>query len=207
MRAYEIRNIVFDVGNVIIRWEPHIAVMKVFGDAPDPLALTTQIFKNPIWKDLNRGTISEDQAIAVYSAELGFPTTRFQELMLETKRLLSPVEGTLGLIQSLHAQGYPLHLLTDNTLEIVKYLRTNYDFWQYFSGMVCSAEVGYLKPSREIYQVLLEKFNLMPEKTVFIDDIPVNVQGAKDLGIHAIQFTTLQACKEGLSQLGVLRAP
>lgn len=199
-----IKNIVFDIGNVLIRWSPTHIVEQVFPGHHDHQQLAHEIFRSPIWFDLNLGKITELEAVKAYQHKLGLQHEKSASLMTEVKKSLTPVEGSFELLNELHAQ-YPIYALTDNVHEIVDYLKRKYDFWNKFHGAVVSAEVGYLKPSPEIYQHLLERYQLEPSHTVFLDDVLHNVEGARAAGMHAIQFKTAQQCREELRSLGVMR--
>lgn len=202
MTNYNIKNIVFDIGNVILQWDPQVAIRKVFPES-DYNLLARNIFYSEIWHELNRGKITEKQALILYNDSLGIPLAKLEQLMIEGKLSLKPVAGSLDLIKNVYSKGYNLHLLTDNTKEIVQYLTENFDFLQYFNGMVSSADIGYLKPSPIIYQSLLHTYELIPQETVFIDDLQINVAGAKSVGIHAIQFSNTENCIIDLKNLGI----
>ena len=116
---------------------------------------------------------------------------------------LSPVDDSFDLLDKLYLH-YPLYALTDNVKELVHYLKSKYQFWSKFSGAIVSAEVGYLKPSPEIYQCLISEYYLVPAETLFIDDHMPNVEGARLTGMHAIQFKNAKQCSEELKQLGIL---
>ena len=202
-----IQHIVFDVGNVLVRWDPAGIVEQVFAnDHPSATALanlTQQIFKSEIWMDLNRGKFTERDAIQLYHGTLGIDISRLEIMMQTVKASLTPIGGSFDLLHKLHQANYPLYALTDNTKEIMAYLKKKYDFWRLFKGIVVSAEFGVLKPSAEIYQHLLTSYHLIPEQTVFIDDLLQNVEGARKLKMHAIQFENAKKCFEELQQLHV----
>ncbi len=96
-----------------------------------------------------------------------------------------------------------MYALTDNVAEIVEYLKATYKFWPLFDGAVVSAELGVLKPQPEIYQALLSNNGLEASETVFIDDVPYNVEGAKTVGMAGIQFIDLVQCENELRALSV----
>ncbi len=96
-----------------------------------------------------------------------------------------------------------VYALTDNVVEIVEYLKNTYQFWTLFDGAAVSAELGLLKPQPEIYQALLSNYGLKASETVFLDDMPYNVEGAKAVGMAAIQFTDAVQCEISLQALGV----
>lgn len=199
-----VKNIVFDVGNVLLRWSPHDIVVNFFEGEKSPQELTLKLFKSPVWFDLNLGKLTVEETIEIYSQQLGIPKARLEDLMVAVMESLVPLEGSVELLDELHKQGIPLYSITDNVVEIMKFLRNRYDFFDKFSGVVVSGELGILKPSPLIYKHLLDSHLLDPKETVFIDDLEKNVKGAQELGLHGIQFTHADQCRSELRALGVL---
>lgn len=200
----KIKNIVFDIGNVLLRWAPQDVVRTHFPHEPFPQELTTKIFKSPIWFDLNLGKLTEKEAVQIYSQQLALSDVKLEELLNAAKESLIPLEGSLELLDELYAQKIPLYSITDNVKEIMKFLKSRYDFFYKFSGIVVSADIGVLKPSAAIYQHLINSYHLIPQETVFIDDLVKNVQGAQEVGLHGIHFTDAAHCRIELRRLGVL---
>lgn len=197
-----IKNIVFDVGNVLFRWDPVSVVLQTFPEVSDPAELSKSIFKHPTWFDLNLGHIDEQQAIELYKARLIEHAELFDVMMDNVRASLVPLEQSISLLKHL-SHHYTLYALTDNTLGIMAYLKQQYDIWSLFKGIVVSAEVGHLKPSEAIYRHLLDTYAITPSETIFIDDMLVNVEGARKIGIKGIQFNTIEQCRNDLQQFGV----
>lgn len=200
-----IKNIIFDVGNVIVQWSPTLILDKTFPELNEASKerLFNDIFACEIWRKLNLGHIDEQQAKDLYQTSLSLEAALIDELFHHVKTTQELVPGTVELIKRLSRNGYNLYALTDNIHEIVAYLRQRYDFWQYFLHVTVSAEVDLLKPDQRIYQHALAENHLRAEETVFIDDLARNAEGAAALGIHAIQFTDCENCCKQLVALGV----
>lgn len=199
-----IKNIIFDVGNVIVRWDPHHIVSIAFPEYPDHNQLARDIFKSETWLSLNKGVITDHEAIIRFSNQLGFDKPNLEQMLEIAKQSLTLIPGTKELIHNLKSQQKTLYALTDNTHEFMRHLKAQYDFWHLFNGIVVSAEEGHLKPSKEIYQVLLNRYQLVPHEAVFIDDIEPNVEGARAVGIHAIQFEDIHQCLKELEKLKII---
>lgn len=198
-----IKNIVFDVGNVLVRWEPQVIISRVFPNHVDPQHLLQSIFRHQTWYDLNLGSINEAQAIDRYHQQLGIEHVQLQMLLQVVKESLLPVPGSIELLERLSTKPFHLYALTDNTIEIMAYLKNKYTFWPLFKGIVVSAEIGHLKPSREIYHYLLNHHRIKAQETIFIDDHAPNIEGAKAVGITAIQFLNTEQCIEALRDLKI----
>jgi putative hydrolase of the HAD superfamily len=197
-----VKNIVFDVGNVLVTWNPVNIIQNTFPEL-DPNLLLQQIFKTGFWLELNAGKITERQAIEIYHQQFNLSIPSLENLMHVVKESLIPLEDTLELVRQLKRAGFPLYIITDNTKEIMQYLRAKYQFWDLFIGVVVSADIGFLKPSPEIYQHLLETYQLRAEESVFFDDVPANVEGAKAVKMHSFQFSNAARCIEDLKTLNI----
>lgn len=198
-----IKNIVFDVGNVLVRWDPLSITHHVFGQSDNTPQLMQAIFKNQTWLDLNLGIIDERGAIERYHQDLNIDIARLEYLLQVVKESLSPITESVALLEHLHQKQFNLYALTDNTHAIMAYLKARYHYWPLFKGIVVSAEVGHLKPSPQIYHYLLDNYQLKASETVFIDDVKQNVEGAKAVGIQAIQFTNTEQCILDLKDLHI----
>lgn len=201
MNKVIIRNIVFDIGNVIVKWSPTDIIKKTFGEQTDINHWLKNIFNCTTWLDLNRGKLTEQQAIDVYRNTTAITHEQavilFQQVK-ETQTLL----GTHELLIKLK-EDYKLFALTDNVHEIVAHLKQRYDFWEHFTGVVVSAEIGSLKPHPEIFQHLLNTYHLKAAETLFIDDHLPNVLGAQAVGLQSFQFIDIDDCKQQLLKFGI----
>ncbi|MSP52785.1 MAG: HAD family phosphatase [Gammaproteobacteria bacterium] len=162
---------------------------------------TQQIFKDMPWRALNRGDITEEELIDVCHKNFSMTREQAQNLMQAIRDSLIPVPGGQELLHDLHAAGYNVYALTDNTHNILAYLKQRYDFWSKFKGIVSSADVRHLKPSAQMYETLINTYKIIPEESVFLDDLEHNIAGAKLHGIHGVQFFTAEQASEDLRKL------
>ena len=114
------------------------------------------------------------------------------------------VPGTAELVRRLRETGVPLFLLTNMPADVFRARRERYAVLEGFAGAVVSGEEGVLKPAAEIFTVLTTRFGLDPAETLFVDDSPGNVAGARDAGLQAHQFTDAAALAGALSTLGLI---
>lgn len=204
MVHHQIKNMVFDIGNVLVRWSPLEIARLTFSDEVKALEMAPRIFQNDIWLELNIGRMTEKQAKQKYQNQLGLAPDIVEMLFYYIKESLIPIYGTHRLLCKVKKAGYKVFALTDNVDEIVEFLQQRYDFWTLFDGAIVSSEVGCLKPSPRIYHQLLNQYQLVPAETVFLDDMEANVKGAQDVGIHGIQFLNIFQCEAELKSLGVI---
>lgn len=201
-----IKNIIFDVGNVIVRWSPTEIVRNTFPNYEQHQQhyLVEKIFKSRIWINLNLGKISEEEAKLGYLSELKeIDVQHLTALFNYVKSTQVLIPGTTDLIKSLHRNGYHLFALTDNIKEIIIYLKNKYDFWNYFTHATVSADIGFMNPGKEIFNYALQRNNLIARETIFIDDHEPNTRAASSLGLHTILFSDSVSCLQRLKNLGV----
>jgi putative hydrolase of the HAD superfamily len=201
-----IRNVVFDVGNVLVRWAPAEVVHRCFDLAPDTdanLKRAEAIFRCATWRRLNLGELTTAEAGLAYQTELALTLEETERLFFHVTDHQHVIEGTVAIARRLKNAGYRVFGLTDNVHEIVAYHKARNSFWELFEGVVVSAEVGLLKPDPAIYRHLLRTYALTASETLFFDDYQVNIDGAKSVGLEARLFTTPERCEEDLRALAL----
>lgn len=184
-----IKNIIFDMGQVLIHWRPFMFVQGFGLSQEEEQLLTKEVFTNIEWPQLDRGTISDEEAILSVNKRLPEKFHPFVEEIITGwwKRPLVPMEGMEAVIKELKENGYRIYLLSNASL----WLRTYFDRIpgaQYFDGHVVSSEEKLLKPQHEIYETLFERYKLVPEECFFIDDSPYNIEGAYMCGMPGAVF-------------------
>ena len=200
-----IRNIVFDMGNVLIHWRPDLIVERAgIPDGDRPLLLR-EVFGSVEWVRLDRGTISWEEAAAAMKSRLPerlhAAARELTERWWET--CLLPVEGMADLIRELKGAGYGIYLLSNAKADLPLYF-SRIPGSECFDGRIVSADWKLLKPQMEIYQVLLRQFGLRAEECFFIDDNLLNVEAAVDLGFSAAVFQWgLPALRQELIAAGI----
>lgn len=193
-------NIIFDIGNVIVKWQPFEVIKEVF-----PQTDAKEFFKKmyPVWQKLNLGQISIKEALTLYTGELEIKEEKIVDLLKKLQLHQVTFPESLALLQELQKNGYNLFSITDNIKEFVEFHRKNSEFFQYFKDVIVSADIGILKPDKRIFEHLLNKHNLLPETCIFIDDLDLNIEGAKTVGIEGILFTNAASCRSELQKFGV----
>lgn len=200
----KIENIVFDIGNVMVSWSPKNIIERTFPEYEHNQIsnVADDIFnKSGIWRQLNLGIISESDAKEKLCAYTNMHSIDMDRLFDNIKKSLTPIVGMQELVFDLYHLGYKLFALTDNVKELMIYLKEQYNFWQYFSDIVVSAELGIMKPDLKIFYYLLDKNKLDPAATVFIDDYKPNIEAAKSVSINTIQFFDTESCKVDLKKM------
>lgn len=199
-----IKNIVFDMGNVLVRFDPELFMDRYSLTSEDRKLIRNEVFRSVEWTMLDRGVI--DDEIAEQRILPRLPERLHDAacgLIEKWDDPIVPVEGMLELLQALKAKGYRLYLLSNaTTRQPIYWARAEAS--KLMDGALISTEVKLLKPDPRIYRTFLHKFALRPEECVFIDDTPINVEGALYENMAGIVFNMdVPTLAESLRTLGV----
>lgn len=200
----EIRTIVFDLGAVLIDWDPRYLYRKIFDDPEEMEYFLTHICTHD-WNAQQDAGRSWDEAIEMlagqhpdYRREIELFWHRWPEM------LNGPIDGTVAILENLIEQDtYRLLALTNWSAETWPYAWERYSFLHRFEGIVVSGQEKLKKPDERIYRLLIDRYEVSPEQAVFIDDSPANVAAAARLGFHALHFTGADRLRDELEQLGI----
>lgn len=195
-----IDTVIFDLGNVLIKWDPRNLYRKIFVD-PGAMEYFLSEICTPDWnlqQDAGR-TWAEaiDERIEKfpeYESEIRAFIDRWEEM------LGGAIEESVYLLKSLHQSGdYKLLALTNWSAETWPIAWERYDFLQLFEGIVVSGQEKLAKPDEAIYQLICERYHVEPAKALFIDDSEANVIGAQRFGLNAIQFESANQFRHDLA--------
>jgi putative hydrolase of the HAD superfamily len=194
---------IFDVGNVLLQWDPPAILERAFPQAPaaERERLWRGIFGTARWLDLDRGTVEEPALVAELAAGLAVPPAEIARVLHVARESLVPLPLGMALLDELSAGGRQLYCLSNMSHGTYAFLTRKYDFWQRFAGVVTSASVRINKPDPAIFRHVLDTLGLAPARTVFIDDSAPNVEAARALGITAVLFDGSPACGEAVRAL------
>lgn len=199
MNASPIRNVVFDFGGVLVRWQPEAVIASFYADETLRALVRDAVIRHPDWIDIDRGTLSESAAIDRFAARMTRPAAEMRALMQHIKDSLTPLPDSIALLDELAQRGVPLYGLSNMSVPIFALLQSRYDHWNHFRGIVISGEVGLVKPDPEIFHHLARRYDLNPAETVFIDDHLPNIESAGRLGFRTIHFASAEQCRRELA--------
>jgi epoxide hydrolase-like predicted phosphatase len=181
-----IKNIVFDLGNVLISFRPSDFFDSK--DYPDTIKsrILSDIFRSREWLKLDNGDISTPGAIDAISRKSSLKREEIAHIFNLRTEIMFPLDQNVRLLPELKKEGFKLYFLSNFPIDIFEEIKTGYYFFKYFDGGVISSEVKFSKPDRRIYEILIEKYLLIPEESLFIDDIEINVRAAEGLGMKGL---------------------
>jgi len=198
-----IGTVVFDVGNVLLDWDPRHLYRKLIPDAGQMEAFLAEIC-TPAWnmqQDLGRSWKTATDSLIGTHPDKAALIRAFDERWEET--VAGPIAGSVALLQSLSAGSVPLYAITNFSAEKFPLVTRQYDFFGCFQDIVVSGTEKVIKPGPEIYSIFFERSGRRPETCLFIDDSPANVAGARAAGMAAHHFTNPQNLRAELEALGL----
>lgn len=204
-----IRNIVFDMGKVLVGYDPMLVCEHHIDCREDREAVCTAVFVSPEWVLLDMGVLPEEQAVKQMCA-------RLPERLQEAARLcmrdwdrynMWPVQEMGMLIRELKERGFGIYLCSNASERLLTCCDRVIPAADCFDGMMFSAEVKCIKPQKEMYHHLFERFSLKPEECYFIDDLPSNIEGARACGMDGYCFADgdIEKLKNVLARIPDLR--
>ena len=199
--AGAVRNVIFDLGGVVFDWNPDHIVSRVQPVPELRAALKAALFGHADWRLFDRGTLTEPELIERLQLRLGATRREVEAILDAVRNSLVEKPETIKLMRALQRQGTPLYCLSNMPASVYTHLRQRHNFWDAFSGIVISGEVQMMKPEPEVFVHLLATFNLRAQECVFIDDLPANIESARQVGLHAIWFKDAAQCRRELDQI------
>lgn len=184
-----LRNVVFDMGNVLMRFDgPYFS--SCFTETPaDAALLNAALFGSPLWTLLDSGTISHETMARYARAHLPERLhPALEACIAHWPERSTPIEATNDLAIRLKREGYGVYVLSNASTRIMEQL-SHAPVMPYLDGHVVSAEERIMKPDPAIYQLLCERYGLNPAECLFVDDNEDNCEGARVAGMRAIHFT------------------
>jgi 2-haloacid dehalogenase len=198
------RVVVFDLGGVLLDWNPRHLYLKLFDDEAEMDRFLSEVCTLE-WHHAHDLGIPPEQTIPPLveahpeQAELIWAWPRRSEEMVA-----GPIHESVDILRALKEQGVPLYALTNMETWTYPGRRDRYPFLRWFDGTVVSGFEGVAKPDPRIYELLLDRFGLEPQTTLLIDDSAENVAAARDVGITAIKFESPAALRDELVAAGLL---
>jgi len=196
--------IIFDLGGVLMDWDPRYLYNKIFSDADEMEYFLNEVC-SPEWNaqtDVNKSFLDaidelipkfpqyEDQIRAYYS--------RWDEM------IAGVIPGTVDILSELKDAGYTLAALSNWSSETFPGVKAQHDFMSWFSPLVVSGYIGYKKPDPEPFQILLHELKQEASDCLFIDDVEDNILEAKRQGFEVIHFTSPQQLRDELEKRNYL---
>lgn len=202
----QIEAIVFDLGNVLLPWDPRFLYRKLFRGDEAGMERFLSTVCTPEWNDtmdsditFAQGTTERIQKFPEYEELIRAYDLRWEEMVGE------PITENVRLLEELSARNWPLYALSNWSGEKFPIARAKFGFLALFRDLVISGYVGIRKPNPAIFRLLLDKNSLDPAKTLFIDDTQGHIDAARALGFTAIRHISPGQLRNDLIKMGITR--
>lgn len=182
-----LHDFLFDIGRVILNFDFNLGVERIQDRCSKVSAHGILPAIADLTFELESGQITTEEYVAQVKERLGFSGT-IDDFIRAFEDIFTLNEEIEQLIVHLKNQGHRLFLLSNTNGIHVPFFTREYTVFEHFAGAVYSHEVGVMKPDSEIYQIAIEKFDLDPARTVYIDDSDDNIAGGRKLGLQAIRY-------------------
>jgi 2-haloacid dehalogenase len=200
-----VRAVVFDLGGVLIDWDPRYLYRKLFDGRAEEMEAFLSDVTTKEWnhrQDAGRTWVEAIEELCVAHPDRRALIEAYAERWEEM--LGGAIDGTVAVLAELREAGVPLYALSNWSAETFPRARELYEFLGWFDGYVISGELGITKPDPRIYEHLLETFDLEPGQVFFTDDLEANVEAARALGIDAVVFRGAEPLRRDLVAAGFL---
>ena len=196
-----ITSIIFDIGNVLagFDWRTYLKGFGFLKETEERIAAATFLSDN--WNEVDRGVKTDDEIYADCLKEIPDLEKELSKVWEGRTGIVKEYEYSAEWITSLQKRGYRVYLLSNYGLTNFTEAKKLFRFLQYPDGMVISYEIKHIKPEREIYEELIRRYGIVPEEAVFIDDLPGNIEAAKELGFRTVLFTEKKEADRQLEEL------
>lgn len=197
-----VNTVIFDIGGVLVDWQPHLAWVDDLGES-ETQAFLARVGFDKINLACDAGARFADAAQMIDNAEDAALLTQY--VARYTRTVPAKIDGTWDILRRLKDKGVPLHAITNWSAETwPEGLKAHPELDQVFGTTIVSGEVGVIKPSVEIYRLLCDRAEVMPENCVFVDDGLHNCLGAKAAGLDAIHFVNPEQLGADLQKRGLI---
>lgn len=201
MRDAVKKNIIFDVGKVLVSYEPDAYMESQGLDEETRTAINGAMFKNKLWDMLDQGVISAEEALEKFIAGAPKYETQIRQIFGTVGKTIELYPYAMEWIQNLKARGHKVYILSNYAEHTMEQTREKLKFLDLVDGAVFSYECKQVKPNAKIYEHLRKKYSLNCSECIFIDDRPENVEAAKRNGIPAFEFKNYEQAKQVLDEM------
>lgn len=196
-----IRNIVFDIGNVLVDfcWQDHIAGYGFREETAKRLGKAMML--SPVWNELDRGVWTNEELLQGFIANDPELEQEIRTVFSDLSTLIREKDGSKDWICSLKDLGYGVYYLSNFSERVKAEAESQLSFLEEMNGGIMSCTVHLIKPDPEIYERLFKWYGLKPEESVFLDDSPANIETAKQLGMYGILVESRKQAVNDLQKL------
>ena len=199
-----IKNVVLDVGRVLVAWQP-LDTMRKLGISEEAIAcLDEALFKSGVWNEADRGVLTDKEFLELAVGKAPAYEKEIRLFWNNIEKAIWQLPYAKTWIRAMKKAGYHVYILSNyGSYTYEKTKEDALNFLEEADGAIFSYEIKQIKPDAAIFETLFEKYQIRAEESVFLDDLAANIEGAKRVGMHGIVFTGIEDAKVQLKALGV----
>lgn len=195
-----IKNIIFDVGKVLVSYEPDEYMKSIGLDEDARAAINGAMFQNKLWDMSDQGLFTPEECLEKFIAGAPKYETEIRQIHATVGKTVEMYPYAMEWLKELKEKGYKLYVLSNYSEHMMKQTKDKLEFLSLVDGAVFSYECKLMKPSNKIYELLCQKYSLNCSECVFVDDRYENVEGAMRSGILAVHFKDYKQGKQVLEE-------
>lgn len=190
----KIKNVIFDLGAVMFDWNPKAITENFTTDIDLQKRIQSQLYYHQDWVDFDCALITEEEATRRASERLEISISDTEKLFKQTKESLTLITNTLDVLKDVKNKKLKAYCLSNISPELFNHVYERHNLFELFDGIVTSGEENVGKPDKQIFEILLNRYELEAEECLFIDDSNANTSTAAELGIAVITFKGSRNC-------------
>lgn len=199
----KIDTVIFDIGNVLagFDWKSFVESFGFGKDVNDEIA--GAVFMSKQWPEVDLGLKSDSELIEAFVRNAPWLRKEIEEIFTKWQYSVSEYPFAEEWVKELKSKGLKVYVLSNYGRTMFGYAKEHFGFLRHVDGGIISYAINRIKPQPEIYKALIDKYSIIPERAVFLDDLTDNLKAAAAFGINTIHVTDHAAAVEGLKALGI----
>lgn len=194
-----IKNVIFDLGAVMFDWNPKKIAVNFTDDLQLQEKIQSELYYHQDWIDFDCGLITEEEATVRASERLEISLALTKDLFKQTKNSLMLIARTYKVLKEVKEKKLKAYCLSNISPELFKHVKDKHDLFEKFDGIVTSGVENVGKPGKRIFEILFERYSLLPNECLFIDDSVANTATAEDFGVVTVTFKGLDSCYKNIA--------
>jgi len=186
-----------------MKFKPDEFLLRFTTDKDYIKQFVSKVTRSKTWLELDRGTVSLENARNIFLSKYPLEKEFIEQFFDHWMDMLTPIEKNIEILREVKELGYRSYILSNYIKEAFSYVRSKYSFFSLFDGQIISGFENVIKPEKGIYDLLLSRYNLLPEESLFIDDVLFFLKPAKKLGMKTIWNQPETDLQEELRKFGI----
>jgi len=198
-----IKTIIFDIGNVLMDFNFQICFRAYAPDEETYQKIVKATVQSPVWAEFDRGVWTDEEILEGFIKNDPSIESILRNMFERLEGIIKQRDYAIPWIRELKKSGYQVLVLSNFPKKVYELFQNEMTFLQEVDGGILSYQDQVIKPDKEIYNLLMSRYQLNPQECVFLDDLKDNIKTAKELGMHTVLFTTKEEAQDELRKLNV----